>query len=378
MKSIITSGSLLLLFTLLPAGFCRAAIVANFNDGDGTTLVDQYTGVAGDGWLGPWSTAVGGSGTASAPAVLSTTPLNGGGNYLSVPFTAGSSINDNFVATIRQFGASGGVDPTLPHTIKFDYRPEAKNEIVNAEFRSRYQIFGSATLPTGDTSVNTTWWAVAGAGTTGSAPTGVVINTWGFLNNPTPGTTVAPTGMAFVSTGITMNANAVYHFEIAVNPAAKTYIGKISDGTTTFTSEPLNFRNQGDLATSASYMAFGARQQNTANEGLTDYPFSFDSVSIVPTPVTPPPHPGDFDSDGDVDGADFVAWQTNFPKASGATLAEGDADADADVDGADFVVWQTNFPFTPTPGTAPVPEPSAFLLATFAAIASFATRRKIH
>jgi hypothetical protein len=68
---------------------------------------------------------------------------------------------------------------------------------------------------------------------------------------------------------------------------------------------------------------------------------------------------GDFDSDGDVDGADFVAWQTNFPKESGASLAQGDADNDGDVDGADFVVWQTNFPFTPGTGTTPVPEPAA-------------------
>jgi hypothetical protein len=71
--------------------------------------------------------------------------------------------------------------------------------------------------------------------------------------------------------------------------------------------------------------------------------------------------PGDFDSDGDVDGADFVAWQTNFPKASGATLDQGDADADGDVDGADFVVWQTNFPFSPGGGVAPVPEPGAIV-----------------
>src|SRR4029078_12051788 len=70
-------------------------------------------------------------------------------------------------------------------------------------------------------------------------------------------------------------------------------------------------------------------------------------------------HAGDFDSDGDVDGADFVAWQTNFPKTSGATLAQGDADGDGEVDGADFVVCQTNFPFTPGPGASPVPEPSA-------------------
>jgi hypothetical protein len=77
-------------------------------------------------------------------------------------------------------------------------------------------------------------------------------------------------------------------------------------------------------------------------------------------------HAGDFDGDGDVDGADFVAWQTNFPTASGATLAQGDADGDGDVDGADFVVWQTNFPFTPGPGASPVPEPNALILLSLA------------
>ena len=63
-----------------------------------------------------------------------------------------------------------GVDPSKPHTISFDFRPEAKNEIANAEFRSRYQIFGNSSLPNGDTSTATTWWVVAAAGTTGSAP----------------------------------------------------------------------------------------------------------------------------------------------------------------------------------------------------------------
>jgi hypothetical protein len=86
--------------------------------------------------------------------------------------------------------------------------------------------------------------------------------------------------------------------------------------------------------------------------------------------------PGDFDGDGDVDGADFVAWQTNFPKATGATLAEGDADGDGDVDGADFVVWQTNFPFSPAPGATPVPEPAAWLLGLIAIPALMRSARR--
>lgn len=90
--------------------------------------------------------------------------------------------------------------------------------------------------------------------------------------------------------------------------------------------------------------------------------------------VTPALHPGDFDSDGDVDGADFVVWQTNFP-GSGKTLATGDADGDGDCDGADFVVWQTNFPFTPGPGASPVPEPSSVILLGVCGVLAFARRR---
>jgi hypothetical protein len=88
--------------------------------------------------------------------------------------------------------------------------------------------------------------------------------------------------------------------------------------------------------------------------------------------LTPIYAAGDFDGDGDVDGADFVAWQTNFPRTSGATLADGDADGDGDVDGADFVVWQTNFPTTASPGHATVPEPRGVWLMTIGLLAAAA------
>ena len=52
---------------------------------------------------------------------------------------------------------------------------------------------------------------------------------------------------------------------------------------------------------------------------------------------------GDFDSNGRVDGDDFLAWQDGFGTPSGATLSDGDADRDGDVDGDDFLVWQTEF-----------------------------------
>jgi hypothetical protein len=86
--------------------------------------------------------------------------------------------------------------------------------------------------------------------------------------------------------------------------------------------------------------------------------------------------PGDFDGDGDVDGADFVSWQTGFPTQFGATLGMGDADGDGDVDGADFVAWQIGFSNPPSPGVAAVPEPSAWILGLFSLAAALMVRSR--
>jgi hypothetical protein len=50
----------------------------------------------------------------------------------------------------------------------------------------------------------------------------------------------------------------------------------------------------------------------------------------------------DFDSDLDMDGIDFLAWQRGFNQ-SPATIAEGDATADGAVDGQDLQHWQEGF-----------------------------------
>jgi len=48
----------------------------------------------------------------------------------------------------------------------------------------------------------------------------------------------------------------------------------------------------------------------------------------------------DFDSDGDVDGADLAKWRTGFGSIGAPTRAQGNTDGDGDVDGADFLFWQ--------------------------------------
>ena len=50
----------------------------------------------------------------------------------------------------------------------------------------------------------------------------------------------------------------------------------------------------------------------------------------------------DFDTDGDVDGADFLAWQRGF-NTPNATRADGNSDDDTDTDASDLAAWTTTF-----------------------------------
>lgn len=86
--------------------------------------------------------------------------------------------------------------------------------------------------------------------------------------------------------------------------------------------------------------------------------------------------PGDFDGDGDVDGADFGVFIASFQSSpqGGPPFAPGDFDMDGDVDGADFGVFIANFQNNPPPMVA-VPEPATAVLLAGLATALAAHRR---
>jgi endonuclease I len=70
----------------------------------------------------------------------------------------------------------------------------------------------------------------------------------------------------------------------------------------------------------------------------------------------------DFDTDTDIDGADFLAWQRGLGLEGSATLKDGDANGDQTVDGLDLTVWQQQFGTIDPPPTVAVPEPSTLYL----------------
>jgi hypothetical protein len=82
----------------------------------------------------------------------------------------------------------------------------------------------------------------------------------------------------------------------------------------------------------------------------------------------------DFNGDGAVDGADFLAWQRGVGKTIGAKHSDGDADRDGDVDAADLAAWKAA-----TSGLArPVAEPAAgaILAPVFTVLAAATARRR--
>ncbi|RIK74010.1 MAG: hypothetical protein DCC67_17160 [Planctomycetota bacterium] len=91
---------------------------------------------------------------------------------------------------------------------------------------------------------------------------------------------------------------------------------------------------------------------------------------------------GDFDGDGDADGADLLRWQRQLGAAGLYPLQRNSADANADgvVDAADLAQWRQSFTATtaaaastaaatPASSSAAIPEPSAAALVVTALLA---------
>ena len=76
----------------------------------------------------------------------------------------------------------------------------------------------------------------------------------------------------------------------------------------------------------------------------------------------------DADSDGDVDGSDFLAWQRGFG-GSQIQQTDGNFDGDNDVDADDLAIWEAEFGSTNQLATSrvvqPVPEASSVVLVVF-------------
>ncbi len=172
---------------------------------------------------------------------------------------------------------------------------------------------------------------------------------------------------------ISVDADATYRLELSAS--GDMFVGNIyeSGGTT-----PLATVSGQDSTYASGVVGVGSAINDNGSLGgdgsfRTLIGSAFDN--IVATDGGSEFLPGDFDKNGAVDGIDFLAWQSNFPTASGATQAQGDADGNGTVDGNDFLAWQSNFGSGGGAGSAAVPEPTAGMLLLLGLISVAARRR---
>lgn len=264
-----------------------AAITAEFADGNDDTnggvnppTVDSFRGTGGDGWTGGWARFTNFSPT-FITNVESTSPVNGGGDYLQASLQQASG--DFGQATVmRQYeNVAGGVQLDQPHHISFDLRTDTALS-SSGSINSRFQIFDNSSAGQSATS-STNSWVIAGYSAAGSGPSGIVSGNWGFLSGST--TSNSFTAQTFVDTGIAIEAGTTYHMDVFTDPTTKTWVGTISNGTETFTSGSLNWRNNQVATAAGGYLYWGIQKQ--ASVGGDPYAFSLDNIAItVPEPAT--------------------------------------------------------------------------------------------
>lgn len=261
------------ILTLSPAAL-TAQVVADFAGGGShqnqvNNVVDAYRGMVGEGWTNRWVLRNNyGSGSMGSVAVV-----NGGtlwsGNRLQL--TPSNNATGTGFGVSRTYSSYGSMDITKPVRISFQVSIEDLGTFLDT---SRNEIFIGENNTDSMNRTGTTSWYVQAFG--GNDPDEHLTRPgyetarqmqWNFGN-----------GDLFVPTGIILQTNVLYSFEVNLNPANYTYTVKLSDGTTTFISEILGFRSEEALGRT---LAFGQLYSET--EGAT---WSFGHISIIPEPTT--------------------------------------------------------------------------------------------
>jgi autotransporter-associated beta strand protein len=227
---------------------------------------------------------------------------------------------------------------------------------------------------------------------TGSIAGGTVVNSGGTLKGTgtiAGGLTVNPGGVFAPGTspgtmtlgGLTMTPGATLNFEIG--DAARDRIMLTGGNVTLAGTLNISLLDGFTPAMGQTFPLFeGSIGSITGAFDVVNAPIfnnlSFDVVqngnSLVLRVGESSYLPGDFNRDGNVDGADLANWKAGF---GAATHMQGDADADTDVDGADFLTWQRQLGMGSAPVSTAIPEPGSHYLIGGAAVTLMISARPI-
>jgi autotransporter-associated beta strand protein len=285
--------------------------------------------------------------------------INAGGGVVEIT-TAGKTYTFSGQAT-----GAGGVAKEGPGTLILS----ASNSYLGTTHVNAGTLLVNGTHNGGGAYTVANGGTLGGTGTIGSA---VNVNAGGILG---PGASIGT--LTVDSASILGTLNIEYDGAAStIDKLTVTNLLSIAGSTIDFdnlSATPLSGAGPYILASYGSLTGTFSSVLNPPSGFTINYNYNgLKQIALVPGITV---HPGDFNSDGDVDGADFVTWQSHFPMSTGALLTDGDGDGDGDVDGADFIIWQTNFPFGPGSGASPVPEPQTLALLAFGGLFALAGRR---
>jgi len=133
-------------------------------------------------------------------------------------------------------------------------------------------------------------------------------------------------------------------------------------------AEPQVIATDNSFAAGWAGIAYAEDEDNTV--GIFRYAAAQDTPFVDSNPSN-----GDFDGDGDVDGADFLTWQRGLGLTGQPDATTGDADDDGDVDDADLALWKSHYGGAPAvAAVGAVPEPASLALLAAGGLAMGAIR----
>lgn len=256
----------LLLAVILGTSPSNATVLTlDFTDGNGTTSVDQFNGVAGSGWKAGWTSAAGTSITSTMNTVTNTSPLyTGGGNYLSSTFTvSGVTTANQWERATRQLDSTA-INLNAALTYSFVFRSDS----ILSNANESITIF-SANGPNPGTGSGDTW-KITGGGAGWVA----------FYGNGTS----TPSGSITLGTLGTSSMATSYQFTIYSDPTTQMYnvtITNLSNSTTT-SSGLISWR--AITTTENSYFDILASSGSTISG--QSFGYSIDNISVVPEPAS--------------------------------------------------------------------------------------------
>jgi hypothetical protein len=168
-----------------------------------------------------------------------------------------------------------GLDLTKPYTIEFTVRIDEDVTAGNfSEQDDRYQ-FGEVGHENHNVDTSQRWM-VSCYGGTGSFVNDEDVGVWVFYDGQHDGASMD--GDLNVESDVDVVSGGVYDFTIAVNPINQTYVGSVTDGTTTFTTDTLGWRCTSTEA--GGHLVFSTRASDDSDVRA----FSLDEVIMVPEP----------------------------------------------------------------------------------------------